>query len=158
MAHMTRDEARALLDEAERRRRQVTAEIGMPHWYFWGLAMAWVGLGLVVDVANPWVTAAATFLFGAVHAAVYGVVMGGRRRTGQLRVHTDIVGRHGPWLVLAALVGLGGLTVIAALAARADGAGHPVTLAAVLAAVLIVLGGPRLMAEVRRRADRDPAR
>src|SRR3546814_2840032 len=107
MAHMTEAEARAALDEAERRRRQVTDEIGMPRWYWWGLALAWIGLGFVIDLGNPWSTAIATFAFGAVHAAVYGQVMGGRRRTGQLRIHTDIVGRHGSLLMLAALVGLG---------------------------------------------------
>jgi hypothetical protein len=44
------------------------------------------------------------------------------------------------------------VTVGAALAASADGARHPVTMASVLVAVIILLGGPRLLAGIRRRA------
>jgi hypothetical protein len=42
-----------------------------------------------------------------------------------------------------------------ALAAHADGAGHPATLGSVPVAVAIVLGGPQLMTAVRRRAGSD---
>lgn len=157
MADMTRDEARTALEEVGRRRQQVTAEIGMPRWYFWGLALAWVGLGVVIDLDNPWATGIGTFVFGAVHAGVFSIIAGGDRRTGHLRVRRDIAGRRGAWAMLAALWVLGALTVVVALLAIADGAGHPVTMASVLAAVIIVLGGPQLMAEVRRRADRDAA-
>jgi hypothetical protein len=44
------------------------------------------------------------------------------------------------------------VTVAAALLAHADGASHPATMASVLVAVAILLGGPRLMATIRARA------
>lgn len=154
----TRNRARGALDEVERRQRQVAAEIGMPRWYWWGLALAWVGLAVVIDLGNAWATGVGTFLFGMVHAIVYGQLMGGRQRTRQLRVHTDIVGRHGSLVILAALVGLGALMTVAGTAASADGAEHPVTMAGVLSAVVILLGGPRLMTTVRERAARGLAR
>jgi uncharacterized membrane protein len=44
------------------------------------------------------------------------------------------------------------VTIAGALAASADGARHPVTIASVFVAVIIVLGGPQLLAWVRRRA------
>ena len=53
---------------------------------------------------------------------------------------------------------LGVLTVGLALAARADGARHPVTTAGVLIAVIILLGGPRLLALIRQRAARPATR
>jgi hypothetical protein len=145
-------EARAALDTIDRGRRRVLDEIDLPQWYWWGLALGWVGLGIITDLKHPWVTSAATLLFGAVHATVAPRVTSGRRRTTQLSVRADVAGRHTAGLVIAGLVALAGLTVAGALAASADGARHPATMASVLVAVIIVLGGPRLLALVRRRA------
>jgi hypothetical protein len=50
------------------------------------------------------------------------------------------------------------VTIAASLAVSADGAGHPVTIASSFVAVIIVLGGPQLLASVRRRATRTAAR
>jgi hypothetical protein len=63
-----------------------------------------------------------------------------------------VAGRHTARLVILAVAALAGVTVAGALAAQADGARHPVTMASVLVAVIIVLGGPRLLAIIRRRA------
>lgn len=40
---VTDDEARAALDAIERSRLQVIDEIDMPRWYWWGLAVGWIG-------------------------------------------------------------------------------------------------------------------
>jgi hypothetical protein len=149
---LTAAEARAALADIERSRRRVIDEIDMPRWYWWGLAVGWVGLGIVTDLKHPWITVVATFVFGAVHAAVAQKVLGGRRRTAQLSVSVDLAGRSTPLLVIAGLMGLGALTVGGSLAASADGARHPVTIASVLVATLVVLGGPRLMSALRSRA------
>jgi hypothetical protein len=154
--HMTNGisdtEARAALDAIERSRRQVIDEIDMPRWYWWGLALGWIALGVVTDLRHPWLTLAATLAFGAAHASVSHVVIGGRHRTTQLSVRTDVVGRHVPLLVFASLVGLAAVTIVGAVAASADDAGHPVTIASIFVAAVIVLGGPRLMAVIRRWA------
>ena len=60
--------------------------------------------------------------------------------------------------MIGLLVGLSVLTVVAALLIDADGADHPATIAGVMAAIAVALGGPELMAEVRRRALRNAAR
>ena len=145
-------EARAALDTIDRDRRLVVDEIDLPHWYWWGLALGWIALGVITDLKHPWVTAAATLLFGAVHSAVAPRVASGRHRTPHLSVRAEVAGRHTARLVILAVLALAGLTVAGALAAQADGAGHPVTIASVLVAVIIVLGGPRLLAIIRRRA------
>ena len=44
-------EARAALDTIDRGRRQVVDEIDLPPWYWWGLALGWVGLGIITFVA-----------------------------------------------------------------------------------------------------------
>ena len=145
-------EARAALDTVERGRLRVIDEIDLPAWYWWGLALGWIGLGFVNDLKHPWLTAAATLVFGAVHASVASRVASGRHRTRQLSVRAEVTGPHVARIVICGLIALGALTV--ALAALADGDGHPVTTASIVVAVIIVLGCPRLLAAVRRRAAR----
>jgi hypothetical protein len=69
-------EARLALHEVERRRQRVIDQIGMPRWYWWGLAGCWIGLGLLTDVANAWVVAVAGITFGAAHSAVSQRLLG----------------------------------------------------------------------------------
>jgi hypothetical protein len=152
--HATLHEARAALDTIERGRLTVVAEIDLPRWYWAGLALGWIGLGFVADLGYGWVTVAATFAFGTVHAAVARRVLSGRHRTQQLSVSADVAGQQAPRLVIGGLIALTGLTVAGALAANADGTGHPVTVASIVVAVMIVLGGPQLLAIVRRKAAR----
>jgi hypothetical protein len=152
------EEARAALQQVERSRRHVVDEIDMPRWYWWGLALGWVGVGLADDSGSAWLAGAATLAFGAVHASASARVLGGRHRTTQLSVRADVAGRRVPLLIIASLVGLGALTVLGGVLASADGADHPATMASIPVAVLILLGGPRLMAEVRRRAARSSSR
>jgi hypothetical protein len=146
-------EARAALGAADRSRLRVINEIDVPAWYWWGLAVGWIGLGFITDLKHPWLTAAATLVFGAVHAGVAPRVASGRHRTRSLSVRAEIAGRHTGRLVILAVAALGALTVAAALAAGADDAHHPVTIASIFVAVTIVLGGPRLLAAIRRRAQ-----
>ncbi len=148
----TEAEARDALDAIRQSRRHIIDEIDMPRWYWWGLAGGWVALGVVTDLHQTWLTAAATLLFGAVHSAVAQKVTGGRHRSNQLSVRADVVGRHTQLVLFAWLIGLACVTIGGALAASADGAGHPVTMASIVVALLILLGGPRLMATVRRWA------
>jgi hypothetical protein len=145
-------EARAALADVERERLRVVDEIDMPRWYWWGLALGWVGLGYVTDLKHTWLTAAATLLFGAVHAAVAPRVVGGRRRTKGMSVRRDLAGPRTPALVIGCLIGLALVTIGVSLLSQADGAKHPVTTASVFVALLILLGGPQLIARVRRGA------
>jgi hypothetical protein len=147
-------EARLALHEVERGRERVIDQIGMPRWYWWGLAACWIALGVLSDVANAWVLAIATITFGAVHSAVSQRLLAGRQRSGDVRVRADVVGRRAPLLVFGFLVGLAGVTIAAAFAVYADGAEHPATIASVFVAALILLGGPRVMAQIRARARR----
>jgi hypothetical protein len=154
----TEAEARLALHEVELGRQRVIDQIGMPRWYWWGLAACWIGLGVLNDVASAWVIAAATVAFGAIHSAVSQRLLGGRRQTSGVKVRADVAGRRAPVIVFGFLIALAGVTVAAAFAAYADGAEHPATMASVLVAVMILLGGPRVMAAIRARAPRLAAR
>jgi hypothetical protein len=155
---LTDAEARLALHEVEQGRLRVIDQIGMPRWYWWGLAACWIGLGVLNDVANAWVIAVATVTFGAVHSAVSQRLLGGRRRTSGVKVRADVAGRRAPVIVFGFLIALAGVTIAAAFAAYADGAEHPGTIASVLVAVMILLGGPRVMAAIRARARAAGAR
>ena len=151
---ITDAEARLALRSIEERRREVIAEIDMPRWYWWGLALGWIGLGFVTDLGHPWVTAAATLAFGAVHSGVASHVLSGRHRSSQLSVRADVAGPSVAAVVIGFLLGLAAVTVALAVLAEADGARHPVTAASIVVAVAVLFGGPTLMAAVRRRAER----
>lgn len=151
---LTGEQARAALDAVEQGRRRVIDEIDLPSWYWWGMGAGWIALGALSDLANPWVGAAATIAFGAAHASVAPRVMSGRHRTGALSVSAEVAGRQVPRLVVSGLIAMVVLTIAAALAVNADGARHPAIVASVLAAAIIVFGGPQLLAGVRRRATR----
>lgn len=154
MRHMTESEARAALLAVDDRRRQVMNEINMPRWYWWSVAAGWVVIGLLTDFASAWASGIATFAFGAGHAALAPRALSGRHRTGQLSVHRDLVSRWLPLAVLGGLVAMVGVTLALALALSADGAEHPVTIASVFVGLIIVLGGPHLIAVIRGRAMR----
>ena len=120
-------------------------EVGLPAWYWWGLAIGWVGLGVIADVGPSWLTTVATLLFGAVHSSVAPRVVDGRNRTpscasgGSWRAGTPPRSCSAAWSRWRAF------TVAGALVLNADGARHPATITSVFVAILIVLGGPQLL-------------
>jgi hypothetical protein len=152
--HVPPLEAHGALETIERSRLRVIDEIDMPRWYWCSLALGWIALGFVNDLGQQWITLGATLAFGAAHAAVASRVLSGRHRTPDLSVRVDVAGRQVPRLVIGALLLLVGLTVAGSLAASADGARHPTTVASIVVAVIVLLGGPRLLAVVRRKAAR----
>jgi len=151
MSQPNAQDAALALQAIALRQQQVIDEVDMPAWYWGGLGAAWVGLGVVIDLDHPWLTTAATVLFGAAHASGFSRANAGRRRTGRLSVRADVVGRHVTALVLAFIVVLGAATVALSLLASADGARHPATFAGVAVGIAVACGGPTLMAALRRR-------
>jgi hypothetical protein len=143
MESITPSDARAALDTVQRSRGSVRDEVGLPAWYWWGVALGWVVLGVIADLGHPWLTTAATLVVGAVHSTVAPRVVNGRNRSSQLSVRGDVAGRHLAAVVLGGLVALAALTVVVALILDADGARHPVTSTSVFVAVLVLLGGPQ---------------
>ena len=146
-------EAQFALSSIEHRRQQVVAEIDVPSWYWIGLATGWIVLGVLAQYGPAWATIAGTVAFGAVHAAVAPRVLTGRHASTQVSVHSDLVSRRVPALVIGFLLLMTCVTVGLALIANADGARHAALLASVVVAVLVLVGGPRLMDTVRRRAE-----
>jgi hypothetical protein len=145
--------ARLALQAIGEQQRRVIAEVGLPRWYWWGLAAAWIAIGVVSDLDLPWVALGATFLFGATHSFVAQRIFSGRRGSRQLSVRAGIVDRHLPAVLFGCLIALGAATVGLGFLANADGAEHAGTFASVIVAVAILGFGPQLIAAARRRAE-----
>src|SRR5215813_8496853 len=95
MTYPSEAEARLALQGAERARQRVIDQIGMPWWYWWGLAGCWIVLGMLSDLeAAWWITLAATLAVGVAHSTVFRRLMAGRQRPGDVRVRADVAGRH----------------------------------------------------------------
>jgi hypothetical protein len=148
---ITQDEAEAALATVERERQRVAEQIGLPAWYWWGLALGWIAVGVVADLGIVWLSAAAMLVFGAVHAAVVPRVASGRHRSEMLSVRAELAGARTARIVLLCVAALGLVTVAVGFAVWADGARHPSIIASIFVAALILLGGPRLLAAIRPR-------
>jgi len=151
---ISHDEARMALDTVEHRRQQVLAEIDVPGWYWWFLALGWVAVGVGAQFGGIWAVILSPVLFGALHAALAHRALSGRYRTGNLSVRRDVAGHQVMFAVIAFVIGLWAVTLGVALVADADGARHPSLFASVVVALLVLAGGPRLMAALRRHRAR----
>jgi len=157
MDDISAEDARQALRAVDEERRHVIAEIDLPRWYWWGLAAAWVLLGMAADLGNVWLTSGSTLVFGAAHAAVAQHVFSGRHKSSRLSVRASVAGRHIPAILFGCLLVLTLATIAVGFAVDADGAEHASTIAAGFAATAILCGGPTLMAAIRRRVARDAA-
>lgn len=145
-------QARTALDVADRARRQVAEEVGLPRIYWWAMAAGWLVLGVLGSVLPAWLAGAATAGFGIGHGVLASRLLDGRRRTDRLRVSAAVAGRRTPLVVVGMLFVLVGVTLVAALALDASGADHAGIWAAGVVAVLIGFGGPDILRVLRRWA------
>jgi hypothetical protein len=153
MSYPNEAEARLALAGVEQARQRVVDRIGMPWWYWWSLAACWIVLGVLNDAGvSSWIVAVVTLAVGAAHASVSSRLLAGRQQSSDVRVRRELAGRRSPLIVSAFLIGLVLVTIAVAIGLDADGAGHPAIWASLFVAVLIVLGGPQMMAAIRRRA------
>jgi hypothetical protein len=152
MSEMTPADARAALDAVDRAGAQIADEVGLPRWYWWLLACAWVVLGVIGDLGPQWLAIGATVGFGIVHSTVAAHRLGGRRRTDRLQISAATVGPRVPVLVIGMLAALVAVTIAAGFALHVDGARHPGIGAAVFVAAIVGLGGPAILRVLYRWA------
>jgi hypothetical protein len=152
MENIAPEDARTALDAADRARRQVAEEVGLPRGYWWAMAAGWLVLGGLSGEVPSWAAGIATVVFSAGHTTLASRLLDGRRRTDRLQVSRAVAGPRLPLVVVGMLVGLVAVTVGAALALDADGAGHPGVWASVLVAAIVGFGGPEILRVLRRWA------
>jgi hypothetical protein len=135
------------LQEIGRREGQVIDAAIVPTWFWWVVAAASVGLGVVVDGHNAAaiVVAAVVYALG-IAALTAWVIVGGVRR---VKVSEALLGPEGAALI----VGFVGIVVVGTLALafalEAAGVAMAATLATLACGVALVVGGPALMRRLR---------
>lgn len=146
---VTAADARAALAAVDVAKARVAEEVGLPEWYWWLLAAAWVVLGAVNDSGPRWLAVSATLGFGIVHSVVASRRLNGRRRTDRLQVSAETAGRRVPLVIIGMLLALVALTIATGFALHADGVGHAGTAAGVFVGAIVGFGGPRILRTLR---------
>jgi hypothetical protein len=142
------DEAAAALSTVEQRQRQVVDQAQLPTLFWWATGLLMMVFAAAVDSYrnHPVAIGVSVVLFVAGVLAVTGWAV---RRAVRAQVSSRLLGPGG---VLAILVFVGvdvGISLAVALAMQARGLTHPATTGVAIGAVLLALGGPRLMTYLR---------
>jgi hypothetical protein len=148
-------EADAALHEIVRREQQVIEAAIVPGWYWWVIAAASIGLGIVVDGRNAAAIAVTAVVYAAgVALLTVWVILGGIHR---VKVHDDLLGPEGALLIVGFVAVLVVGTIGMAWALRAAGVEMPGTISTTACGVALVIGGPALMRRLRVLMSRHAA-
>ena len=142
------DEAAGALTEIARRRAQVVTLTIVPNWFWWAIAVLMVGFGFAVVVRRPLVTGIATTVFVVGILIVTGRLVLGV--IGRAQPRHDLFGPAGVLAILGFVAGTLAVSLPTSFALKAAGFDYPATAGVLLAAIVMVVGGPLLMRYLRR--------
>jgi hypothetical protein len=138
-----RSEAVDALGEIARRQREVVTKALVPAWYWRAVAMASVVLGAAVDSLAPVAIAVVAIVYGlGVAVLTAWVVFGGLAR---VKPHEGLLGPSGAVMIIGFVAIMVGASLGIGFVALGAGFGWPATLATLVCAAILVIGGPRLM-------------
>lgn len=140
------DAARSLADIGNRQAR-VIDEVLVPGWYWWTVAALTVVLGVVVDSHRAALVALAAAIYVVLVAGVTVWMIMGRNRA---RVSRHLLGDRGALAIVGFVWVVVGLSLAVGFALRTAGAGYPATVACIVCAIGLIVGGPTLMSYLRR--------
>jgi hypothetical protein len=142
------DEAAGALTEVARRRAQVVTLTIIPTWFWWATAVLMVGFSIAVETQRPLVIGIATPMF------VFGIlIVTGRLVLGivsRAQPRNDLLAPPGVLAILGFVAAILAVSLPTSFALKAAGVRYPATAGILLAAVLMVVGGPLLMRYLRR--------
>lgn len=141
------DEAARALDQIRDRQEQVINVSVVPAWYWWLVGGLIVALAAAVESREPVTIGVGVTVF------VLGILAGtGWVIRGAVRVQprSQLLGGRGVMMILGFVALVLGITLAVAFSLGAAGVSHPATLANLLGAVLLIVGGPMLTRALRR--------
>ena len=119
----------------------------VPPWYWWAVALLSVALGVIVDTGVPVAVAVGAVLFAVVVAGLTAwAILGG----GRVQVSRELLGGDGALRIIGFVGVVVGVSLAVGFALRAGGAPDPATIATLVTAVGLVVGGPWLMRGLRQ--------
>lgn len=141
--YMRPDEAADSLAEVRRRQRQLIDAVLIPGWYWWVVAAAMIAIGLATDTRRLVVLAIVIPIAVAVIAALTGGMIFGAYRHARVRSR-ELLGARGALSIVGFVWLVVGLTLGSGFALRAADSSAPATIATVIGAAALVIGGPVL--------------
>jgi hypothetical protein len=141
------DEAARALAEIRERQEQVIKVTVVPAWYWWLVGGLIVALAAAVDSRERVTIGIGVTVF------VLGILSGtGWVVRGALHVQprNELLGGRGVMMILGFVALVLGITLAVAFSLGAAGISHPATLANLLGAVLLIVGGPMLTRALHR--------
>ena len=140
-------DAGTALGEIRRRQDQVIDAAIVPSWYWWAVAAASVGLGVVVDGRSAIAigAAAVAYAIGVTGLSLW-VGLGGARR---VKVNERLLGAEGAGLIVGFVGIVVAGTIGLALALQTVGVAQAGMLSTIACGAALVVGGPRLMGRLR---------
>lgn len=143
----TGDAARELA-EIERRQTGVIDAVLVPRWYWWAVGLLLVPLGIAADLHERRVAPIVAVVVALVIAALTVWMITGAYRGA--RIHPATFGSRGPLYIVGFVWLVVGTTLLVAFGLQAERLPYPGTIGTVLAAAMLIVGGPILMSSLRR--------
>jgi hypothetical protein len=143
----TGDAARELA-EIEKRQAAALRRVLVPAWYWWAVGAGMIALGAVVDTQATGVVVAGALVFAVLVAALsVWAIAGGM--TGA-RARSELLGPEGAAGIVLLDLLVVGAAISVALVLRQLGWPYPAVAGTAAGALLLVAGGPFLMARLER--------
>jgi hypothetical protein len=143
----TSEQAAAALEQVRRGQEQVIERLLVPRWYWFVIAIGMVAVGAAADTGQRGYIAGTAFTYAVVVAGLSLWIMLGATRA---KLSSELVGAQGAVAIVAFVYVVVGISLGIAFGLKAWGFSHPATAGTVAGGILIVLGGPVLIALLRR--------
>ena len=145
---MEAGDAAAELAEIEKRQAGVIDAVLVPRWYWWVVGLLLLPIGLAADSHQRTATAVVTVVMELVIAGISVWMISGAYPGA--RVHPATLGGAGALYIVGFVWVVVGVSLVVAFGLQAAGVAYPATIGTVLAALMLIGGGPVLMSRLRR--------
>ena len=136
------------LEAIKRSQAGVIDAVLVPRWYWWVVGVLLVPLGVAADSHQRVATAVIAVVVALIIAAVSVAMITGAYRGA--RIHPATLGTAGALYIVGFITLVVGASLVVAFSLQAGHGPFPGTIGTLVAAALLIIGGPILMASLRR--------
>ena len=136
------------LEAIKRSQARVIDAVLVPRWYWWVVGVLLVPLGVAADSHQRVATAVIAVVVAVIIAVVSVAMITGAYRGA--RIHPATLGTAGALYIVGFISLVVGASLVVAFSIQAAKGPFPGTIGTLVAAALLIIGGPILMASLRR--------
>jgi hypothetical protein len=136
------------LAEIDKRQVGVIDAVLVPRWYWWAVGLMIVPIGIAADSHQRAATAVIAVLIALVIAGLSVWMISGAYPGA--RINSATLGGAGAIYIVGFVWLVVGVSLVVAFGLQSAGIAYPGTIGTVLAAVMLIVGGPILMSRLRR--------